>query len=137
MPHACVVRIIFPTLCDDLPKLGRYTSILFSLRSLSPPNVFFMAYSSWVFIIWLFTCEMNMSVAVKMSSHVFLDRCSSASSLVSNSFPFTSAPHVVIIHLFFLLRISTNGLFSDTSLSSISRFTFLISSSLFWFSASS
>ena len=46
VPHACDVRIIFPTLCDDLPKLGRYTSILLSLRSLSPPNVFFMAYSS-------------------------------------------------------------------------------------------
>ena len=38
----------------------------------------------------------NMSVAVRMSSHSFLFRCSSASSLVSNSFPFTSAPHVVI-----------------------------------------
>ena len=73
-----------------------------------------------------------MSVAVKMSSHVFLDRCFSASSLVSNSFPFTGAPHVVITHLFFLLWISTNGPFSDTSLSSISRFTFLISSSFFW-----
>ena len=41
MPHACDVRTIFPMLCDDLPKLGRYTSILLSLRSLSPPNVFF------------------------------------------------------------------------------------------------
>ena len=63
---------------------------------------------------------MNISAAVKMSSHAFLDRCFSASSLVSNSFPFTSAPHVVITHLLFLLRISTNGPFSDTFLSSIS-----------------
>ena len=78
-----------------------------------------------------------MSAAVKMSSHVFLDRCFSASSLVSNSFPFMSAPHVVITHLFFLLRISTNGPFFDTARSSISRLTFLSSSSLFLLSASS
>ena len=74
-----------------------------------------------------------MSAAVKMSSHVFLDRCFSASSLVSNSFPVTSAPHVVITHLLFLLRISTNGPFFDTALSSISRFTPLSSSSFFGF----
>ena len=36
----------FPTFfIIRLPKLGRYTSILLSLRSLSPPSVFFMAYS--------------------------------------------------------------------------------------------